>query len=201
MTARVGGVADTPPAKPAPPNAAPPTPVSRARYEAALTFDQFLATVQANADLWRAVYGHAAIEDDAVTRFAGLGGGGHWHLLVLAEDWCGDAVNTVPVMARLTERVPNLDLRILPRDANLDLMDSHLTNGARSIPVVIVLREDYSELGWWGPRPRALQMWVVTEGRALDKTERYREVRRWYARDRGHTTVEELWGLVAGDVR
>jgi hypothetical protein len=53
---------------------------------------------------------------------------------VLSEDWCGDAVNSVPYLARLAELAPNLDLRVLARDENPDLMDAHLTRGSRSIP-------------------------------------------------------------------
>ena len=100
-------------------------------------------------------------------------------------------------MARLAEGAANLDLRILVRDANLDLMDAHLTAGARSIPIAMVLDADYQERGYWGPRPSALQAWVATEGRLLDKTERYREVRRWYARDHGVSTIAEIVEIVA----
>jgi hypothetical protein len=121
---------------------------------------------------------------------------GQWHLLVLNEDWCGDAVNTVPILARLADEAPNLHLRTLGRDANPDLMNAHLTNGSRSIPVVIVLDGGYAERGWWGPRPSALQRWVMTEGRTLTVAEKYREVRRWYARDRGATTVDEVLRLI-----
>jgi hypothetical protein len=172
--------------------------LGRQRFDSGMTFAAFLEAAQANAELWRAVYARAHVSDDARARVAALGT--PWHLLVLAEDWCGDAVNTLPVMARLTEGASNLDLRILPRDANLDLMDAHLTNGARSIPIVIVLDDEYAERGWWGPRPGALQTWVMTEGRLLDKDARYREVRRWYARDHGASTVDEILTVVEAAV-
>jgi hypothetical protein len=187
----------TAPVTPATPaSIAPPAPtgLDRERYESGLTFEDFLNSAHANVELWRAVYARAQVSDAAVARVTALGG--HWHLLVLAEDWCGDAVNTLPVMARLAEGAPNVDLRVLARDANLDLMDARLTNGARSIPVVMVLDETYHERGWWGPRPRALQQWVMAEGRALDKESRYREVRRWYARDHGASTVDEIIQLM-----
>jgi hypothetical protein len=112
--------------------------------------------------------------------------------LVLTEDWCGDAVNTLPVLAAISNRARNLDLRILARDANPDLMDGHRTGKSRSIPIVIVLDSQFAERAWWGPRPAPLQGWVVNAGRALTPAERYREVRRWYARDRGTTTLAEL---------
>jgi Thioredoxin len=164
------------------------------RYAGATTFADFLAGVHTNAELWRAVAARAQVPPDLAARTAALRG--EWHLLILSEDWCGDAVNTVPVVARLCEANPRLDCRLLARDANPDLMDTHLTNGSRSIPVVMVLDADYVEHGWWGPRPTELQRWVLTEGQALEKSERYRQVRGWYARDRGRTTLEEILALL-----
>ena len=160
------------------------------RYDRGTTFAEFSAAAKANTDLWKKIYEHAEVTPDLVTRAVALGA---WHLLVLAEDWCGDAVNTLPLLARLTEAAPNITLRVLARDQNLDLMDAHLTNGrSRSIPVVIFLDANYEERGWWGPRPESLQAWAVDEGMALPKEERYKHLRAWYARDRGHTTLDEI---------
>ena len=83
------------------------------RYCEATPFANFLEGVEANADLWRSVARRAAVPDDAVQRVRALGQ--RWHLLVLAEDWCGDAVNTLPVLARLADLAENLDLRVLSR--------------------------------------------------------------------------------------
>jgi len=117
-------------------------------------------------------------------------------LLVLNEDWCGDSVNIVPIVAKLCESVSNMDMRILARDENLDIMDAHLTGTSRSIPVVILLNKKYEECGWWGPRPSPLQKWVIEKGMALPKDERYREVRTFYARDHGLTTMNEIVGML-----
>jgi len=165
------------------------------RFAAARTFPDFLSHAVANAELWRAVYAHARVDDAALARAASLGG--PWHLLVLVEDWCGDAVNTLPVLGRLAEHASNIDLRVLGRDTNLDLMDAHLTNGSRSIPVVMILDATYRERASWGPRPAELQAWVMGQGRTMTKEDRYREVRRWYARDHGATTVNEVLSLIA----
>ena len=165
------------------------------RFDSALPFATFVERAQANAALWRAGHRLARVPDDAVERLAALPG--RWHLLVIVEDWCGDAVNTVPFLARLAELAPNADLRVVSRDENPDLMGAHLTNGTRSIPVVMVLDEDYEEAGWWGPRPSALQQWVTDEGMRLEQGERYRRVRTWYARDRGRTTASEVIDVVA----
>jgi hypothetical protein len=163
----------------------------RERYLGAPEFETMLAAAEKNAELWAAVWRRAVVPEEFVRRVAALGEA--WHLLVLSEDWCGDAVNLVPLVARLAEACPNiLDLRLFPRDQNLDLMDAHLTGRSRSIPVVILLDEQYAECGWWGPRPAELQQWVLGPGQELPKDERYRETRRWYARDGGRSTLEEI---------
>lgn len=165
-----------------------------ARYAAAVPLDEYIQRAGTNRELWEAVYRTARVDIDTVARAAMLGGS--FRLLVLSEDWCGDAVNSVPIVARLADLSPNLELRVLARDEHLDVMDAHLTSGTRSIPVVIVLGEHGEELGWWGPRPAELQRWVLGDGQALPKEERYKEARRWYARDRGRTVLHEVLELL-----
>lgn len=169
------------------------------RYLSALPFAEFLHTVRANRELWHAVHRRASVPEAFLERLHRLPG--RWHLLVLLEDWCGDAVNTIPYLAALAQAAPNLDLRVLGRATNPDLMDAHLTRGTRSIPVVMLLDEQYEEVAWWGPRPAELQDWFLRDGRALPKEERYREIRRWYARDRGVVTLEEIVRMIENAVR
>jgi hypothetical protein len=166
----------------------------KARFEAAQDFTSYVAIAQKNKELWEAVYRLARVPVDVALRAAAVAG--QWHLLVLSEDWCGDAVNTLPVVARLVEQVPSLDLRILARDKNPDLMDRHLTGTSRSIPVIMLLDDQFEERGWWGPRPTELQHWVLEEGLKLPKDERYPKTRQWYARDHGRTTLNEVVSLL-----
>lgn len=166
----------------------------KSRFEAAFTFEQYVATAQKNQDLWRDVYRLATVPAAAVERVNAVRC--PRHLLVLVEDWCGDAVNIVPPVVRLAEQADRLNVRLAGRDANPDIMDSHLTNGSRSIPVVMVLDDQFAECGWWGPRPRELQRWVIEVGLAMPSAERYRHIRAWYARDHARTTLDEIVSLV-----
>ncbi len=171
-----------------------PEPLDPARFERAATFPQYLDLVVKNRELWRDVWDRVRLPDDLVDAARAVPGG--WRLVALSEDWCGDAVNTLPVIARLAEAA-GWDMRVMSRDENPDLMDTHLTDGrARSIPVVIVYDADFREVGWWGPRPGELQKWVLGEGLSMPSPERYKVVRRWYARDRGRTTLEELLDIL-----
>lgn len=163
-------------------------------FHAGRPFDEFLEATVKNRSLWHAVAARVSLPDEAVERARDAGEGAR--LLVLADDWCGDAVNTVPVAAALAQAV-GADLRIVEREAYPEIMDAHLTNGARSIPVVIRLDGDERCQGWWAPRPGELQTWFVAEGRQLPADERYKQLRRWYARDRGQTTAHEIARLLS----
>lgn len=165
----------------------------RAYWEQGLPFETWLnEEVEEHVDLWEGVHDRHETPDAAVDRAREIGG--DWRLLVLAEDWCGDASNTVPVLARFADAAPNVEMRVVERDENPDLMDRYLTDGGRAIPLAVVLDGEFEPRGRWGPRPEELQEFVITE---KEKGERetsaiYREVRRWYARDQGETTLEEL---------
>lgn len=165
------------------------------RFARAPTFVAYLETVVKNRELWHAMWERAQVAPELVARAREAGPG--LRLVALSEDWCGDAVNTLPTVARLASEA-GWDLRVLGRDANPDLMDAHLTAGrSRSIPVVIVHDAELREIGWWGPRPTELQRWVLGDGLAMPSPERYKAIRRWYAQDRGRTTVREILDTIA----
>ena len=164
--------------------------MTRERFDTAPDFQEYLGVVEQNRELWTGIFSRVRVPEDLVSEARRCHG--TWRLVALSEDWCGDAVNVLPVVARFAAEV-GWEMKVLDRDGNLDLMDAHLTDGrSRSIPVVIVYDEDFGEVGWWGPRPEELQRWVKTEGASLDKDARYKEVRRWYAKDRGRTAVTEI---------
>ncbi|HEX5727135.1 MAG TPA: thioredoxin family protein [Longimicrobiaceae bacterium] len=170
----------------------------RAYWEAAFPWDDYLGReVRKHRELWEGIWARARTPDGALERLRETGG--EWKLLVISEDWCGDASNTVPVLARLAADAPSLELRVVKRDENPALMDAYLTGAARSIPLAVVLGPDFAPVGRWGPRPAELQAFVLAEKRAglRPAAEIYREVRQWYARDRGETTVRELLEVLA----
>lgn len=166
----------------------------REAFEAAISYQDYLAGLQKNRELWLAIDQHVEVDPEKVTELATSPH--QWRLLVIAAEWCGDAVNLVPVLGRLAARVPNLEMRVIDREANPALMDAHLTNGGRAIPVAILLDEEFHVRGVWGPRPAPLQQWFWSDGQTHEKGDRYRELRRWYANDRGRTTVREVVDMV-----
>jgi hypothetical protein len=169
--------------------------IDPARYDVAPDFPAYLASVTQHAELWQSMYRTAVMPPELVERMRANSLG--MRLLVLSEDWCSDCFSAVPLIARLAAAA-GIELRVLARDANPDLMDAHLTSGTRSIPVVMVLDDKYQVRAWWGPRPAALQRWYRNEP---PSPARSRKKRAWYARDRGRTTMTEILKTVERAVR
>ena len=114
--------------------------------------------------------------------------------ILITEAWCGDAAQVVPIIGRLAELNKNIELLVILRDENTELMDKYLTNGARSIPMLISLNQKFEEEWHWGPRPRPAQAMVIEnkETQALSFDEIKKQVQLWYAEDKTNTTQLEI---------
>lgn len=119
--------------------------------------------------------------------------------LVLTEGWCGDAAHAVPVIASMAAASDNIELHLLLRDQNLQIMDQYLTNGGRSIPKLIRLDADtMEELSTWGPRPQEVQdLFLKMKEAGAEKPEINKELQLWYARNRGKAIEKELAQMLA----
>ncbi|MBI2281793.1 MAG: thioredoxin family protein [Bacteroidetes bacterium] len=120
--------------------------------------------------------------------------------LVIAESWCGDAAQNVPVMQKMAEVNPNINLRVILRDENPDLMNRYLTNGGKSIPILICLDKNLNELGTWGPRPKVLQDWLKKEkaNPTMEMSVLKEQFQVWYTKDKGQTLQQEMLLLMKG---
>jgi len=80
--------------------------------------------------------------------------------LVLAADWCGDVVRSVPVVFRALEE-SGLETEVLILEQHQDTMDHFLTMGGRSVPIIIFADTGGHVLGSWGPRPQHVQALMI----------------------------------------
>ena len=115
--------------------------------------------------------------------------------LVISEGWCGDAAQLLPIINKMTIESGKIDLRIVLRDENEELIKLFLTNKKKAIRILIVVdKETGSVLGNWGPRPQAATD-LVTDYRkefgVIDETLKT-NLQLWYLHDKGITTQNEL---------
>ncbi|MEZ4854745.1 thioredoxin family protein [Flavobacterium sp.] len=123
----------------------------------------------------------------------------HYILVTLTEGWCGDAAQIVPVLNKMAETIPTIDLRLVLRDENEALMNLFLTNGSKSIPKVIILNAKTKEVvASWGPRPEPARKLIADykeKKGVVDETAKI-ELQKWYLHDKGLSTVNELLTLL-----
>lgn len=137
------------------------------------------------------------LEPEIEEAIATIGKPLHW--LVFTESWCGDAAQTVPVMAAIADTSHKINMSVLLRDEHPELFEHFLTNGSQSIPVLVCLDEKSGRiLGTWGPRPAPAQT-MVMEAKAEGGTayaEIAQQVQSWYNKDRSKTTQAELADMI-----
>jgi len=119
--------------------------------------------------------------------------------LVLTEGWCGDAAQSIPVINKLAEMNQGIDLRIISRDDNDDLMNNFLTNGGKSIPKLIAYdRKKEEVINSWGPRPSIATKMVKDYKEKHGKLDpEFKEnLQVWYNKDKGENIAEDLLKLL-----
>ena len=133
------------------------------------------------------------IDQTIVSKFKAIQSKYIW--LVIAEGWCGDAAQILPIFNKMSEVSDHIDFKIVFRDDNEALMNLFLTNGSKSIPKLIILdKNTLNVIADWGPRPKG----------AIDLVQNYKdkfgeiddtiktELQMWYLHDKGMGTQNEI---------
>lgn len=119
--------------------------------------------------------------------------------LVISEGWCGDAAQILPVIYKMEQFSEKIDLRIVFRDENDDLMNLFLTNGTKSIPKLIILDKNTLEvLGDFGPRPIGATQLILDYKKqyGLIDEKGKTDLQLWYLHDKGLSTQKEIIDLI-----
>lgn len=116
-------------------------------------------------------------------------------LLIITESWCGDAAHVIPALNKMAELNPNIDVKLVLRDENLELMDMFLTKGGRAIPKVIMIDDETGAvLSTYGPRPSEASSYVnrfIAKNGSL--TPEFKEdLQHWYNGDKGQNIIKDV---------
>ncbi|WP_405370081.1 thioredoxin family protein [Nonlabens sp. Asnod2-A12] len=120
------------------------------------------------------------------------------YFLIITESWCGDAAQTMPMMNKVAQAA-GVDLRVVLRDDNLDLMDEFLTNGGRSIAKLILINKETGlPVTTWGPRPTTATQLVADEKatKGVLSPEFKEELQNWYNKNKGKDTENDLLNML-----
>jgi hypothetical protein len=114
--------------------------------------------------------------------------------LVISEGWCGDAAQILPIIKLMSEASKNIDLKLVFRDENEELINLFLTNGAKSIPKLLVLDESFNLINHWGPRPEGAKNLIIeykAKHGIVDEAAKI-ALQKWYLDDKGISTMKEI---------
>ena len=162
-----------------------PADLIRSSYDQALDFDHYAQWVLTHGDLIRRSLGEAMRQNYERLVFteaeiASIRANGAQHrIIALVDVGCPDVAANLPIVARITQINPGIELRILHRPDHLDLAyavaEAYPGNdGLTHVPTYVVLDEQGKELGALLERPDE-----VTKFTARRKAAAYRE---WHQR-------------------
>ncbi len=125
--------------------------VTPERYSQGMTYDQYMETVKVNKARIEEYYSNVELSAEQANRLQELASheNGPARMMVIGEDWCGDVVRELPVLARVAEAA-GVELRIFPRDENHDIMNEFLKEGLyMSIPVAVFYDQGHEYICHW----------------------------------------------------
>ena len=136
------------------------------------------------------------VSDDILAQVKKLRHKTYW--LVLTEHWCGDASQILPALNKVAELSEGkIEMKLVYRDQNPELMNAYLTEGSRSIPKLIQLDEHFNVTGIWGPRPTVAQRMVKQlKSNPATAATYANELHLWYAKDKQRSLELEIAKLI-----
>lgn len=179
--------------------------VTPERFASGMTYDEYMNRITRNRDQFQANYDGTPLTEEDVRRFKEIMArpNAPAKVLALAEDWCPDVFRGLPVMARIAEAT-GMELRIFPRDENLDIMNEFLKDGQfQSIPTFVFYTRDHRYLCHWIERPQKANeemhlLRKLYEGRSREEAaadvQKFREGPVWAGWRRA--TIDELLQLL-----
>jgi len=129
--------------------------VTPQRFEQGFTYADYIAQIKVNKARFEEFYNNFQVKPEEADTLKKLSQrpDGPTRMLVLGEDWCGDVVRGLPVLARIAEAT-GLEVRVFPRDEHHDIMNEFLKNGQwMSIPTAVFYTRDHQYICHWIERP------------------------------------------------
>ena len=129
--------------------------VTPERFEQGISYETYMGQIKVNKARFEEFYNNFSVtaEDAAALRELAGKDNGPAKMLVLGEDWCGDVIRGLPVLARLSE-ASGIRMVVFPRDENHDIMNEFLKNGQwMSIPTAVFYTKDHDYICHWIERP------------------------------------------------
>ena len=122
----------------------------KSKHDAGLDYESYLATDPQKAANWKMIYEQVTLSDEQRRLIEGFSR--TMPVLCVSGIWCGDCVQQGPLVARIAEASPCVDLKWLDRDEHSDLAEQIKINAGLRVPALIFMAEDYEPVSIMGDR-------------------------------------------------
>jgi hypothetical protein len=119
-------------------------------FDAGLDWDRYLATNPEKAEAWRKIYDATQLTDEQRELLEGFTR--EVKALCVSGIWCGDCVQQGPLIQRIAEASPRVELRWVDRDEHIGLAEQIKVNAGLRVPMLIMMAEDYEPVSIFGDR-------------------------------------------------
>jgi len=129
--------------------------VTPERFSEGFDYPSYVDQIKVNKARFEGVYDGFKVSDEDTAFFNELvqRPNGPAKMMVLGEDWCGDVIRGLPVLAKIADAA-GIPISIFPRDSHTDIMDEYLKEGKyMSIPVAVFYTADHKYICHWIERP------------------------------------------------
>ena len=187
--------------------------VTPQRFSEGFSYSAYIDQIKVNKARFEEFYNNFKVAPEDAQALKELAGrpNGPAKMLVLGEDWCGDVIRGLPVLAHVAG-VAGLEMSIFPRDQHQDIMNEFLKNGQwMSIPTAVFYTKDHRYICHWIERPASAERQIEEIEKAIraenpdisdqDFGRERRERTAARAGDWMQDTVTELKELLAESIR
>jgi len=129
--------------------------VTPERFSQGFDYPSYIDQIKVNKARFQGFYDGFKVspEDAAFFKELAQRPNGPAKMMVIGEDWCGDVIRGLPILARIAEAA-GIPISIFPRDSNTDIMNEFLKKGEyMSIPVAVFYTADHDYICHWIERP------------------------------------------------
>ena len=175
-----------------PVQATPQAPVSPAvLFEQGTPWTEYLDATKQQHDIWIRNAGRQ-VSPALVDRMRAAGTG--LRVLVVAEDWCNDSVNSIPYLGTLAGKA-GVEVRVINSQIGKAIMEAHRTPDGRAATPTVILIRGGKEVASWTERPATLQSWFAEMEGKIEASERQQRKYSWYDWSQGADALKEIIAL------
>jgi len=122
----------------------------KSKHEAGADYASYMASDADKATNWQTIYDQISLTDAQRQLIGGFTRS--MRVLCVSGIWCGDCVQQGPLIQRIAEASPVIDLRWVDRDEHIDLAEQIMINEGLRVPVLLFMAEDHEPVSIYGDR-------------------------------------------------